>query len=142
VATRKKIGRPTKYTDEVANVLVEGIATGRTLGDACAIAGIDRETVARWIRKGDKGEEPFAVFATRMREAWVEYSDRMVRIIEQAAESDWKAAAWTLERRRPLVFGKERLVPDGLPARDSTEANDLSPEELRKRLRAVGDGGE
>lgn len=51
------MARPTKYTPDRVGRLLQAIRAGNTRRAACAYAGIDENTLARWIaRYGDFGE--------------------------------------------------------------------------------------
>jgi len=59
----------------------------------------------------------FAEFAEALTRARARAEMREVLLIVQHAKSDWRAAAWMLERRRPERYGRrqrvEHITPDG-----------------------------
>jgi hypothetical protein len=48
----------------------------------------------------------FAAFAVAVKEARLAAEPRHLRVIERASATDWRAAAWILERTRPEKFGR------------------------------------
>jgi transposase len=103
-------GRHSKLTAGVQEIFVETIARGGTQKAAAAMAGVGRETLRIWMQRGRAGEEPYASFEEAIRVADARAQDRRVRIIDEASEEDWRAAAWWLERRHPEDWGRQDRV--------------------------------
>jgi hypothetical protein len=98
------VGRPTKRTPHVEAALLQALRAGNTRKAACHYAGIDLHTLGRWMR--------FATFATAIEKAETDAEVRFVAQIANAAQDGtWQAAAWWLERRRPLDYGRTWLTP-------------------------------
>ena len=57
------MGRPSKYTDEIAADIVKDMRDGLTRECAAARAGITGGLFSQWMSKGMKGIEPFAAFS-------------------------------------------------------------------------------
>lgn len=109
--------------------LVDLVEAGNYLEDACGAVGIRPSVVYNWIRVGaewegetetiEPGEIPqnrrvFAEFSAAIARAREAATTRLVRKVERAASSDWRAAAWILERTRADRFGRlERLHVGG-----------------------------
>ena len=120
-------GRPTKLDATAANAIVAILQKGLTIDDACEAAGIDDSTFQRWMRRGEKvlkareprpGEKEFGEFCAAVKKARALGKVSNVTLIETAAASDWKAAAWLLERMYPHQFGRKYIRieaggPDG-----------------------------
>ncbi len=96
-------GRPTKLTPAVRAGLMESLRAGMTYAEACAELGISRETLRLW-RKGNPA------LCTSIGQAEAEAADTHITIINKAAEKNWRAAAWWLERRRPETWGQARSL--------------------------------
>mgnify|MGYP001136552653 CR=1 FL=1 len=97
------MARPTKYTPQTVARLLDGIRLGLTYRLAAAYAGIDYATFCRWRMR-------YASFATQLQEAEAHAAAVVMARIHHAAASDWRAAAWMLERRYPEDFGpRQRL---------------------------------
>jgi transposase-like protein len=83
-----------KATPARIEALLGALGTGCTRRAACAHVGIDQSTLYRWLldyrlrASVERAEADFAV--------------RCVEQIQEAALTDWDAAAWLLERRFPV----------------------------------------
>lgn len=92
-------GRPTKYTEERADKIVQAIRVGATFRLACQYAGIDEDTFAAWRKR-------YSDFAERVKEAEGAGAIGWLAVIEKASVKSWQAAAWKLERRYPHEYGR------------------------------------
>lgn len=118
-----------KYTREVHTTIVEGILEGLCKKHAAALAGISDDTLEAWLTDG---REQYADFARDVERAQAEFArDRMREIMTSARapqfedtaakkkkrkrHGDWKAAAWILERRFPLIYGNREGKRDDAP---------------------------
>jgi len=98
------MARPTKYTPETANRVLEGIRLGMTYRHAAMYAGIDETTLHRWRRR-------YAHFASQLQEAEGHAAAaNMARIRKAAMDGDWRASAWLLERRWPEDYGTRQRI--------------------------------
>jgi len=61
----KSVGRPTKFTDEVIDIIVSATARGCFAHVAAQAAGIDRVTFHRWMNDDTKSDFRNAVNAAR-----------------------------------------------------------------------------
>ncbi len=125
-------GRPTKLTPEIANQIVMAITTGNYIETAAAFAGIHKDTLYDWLKKGARAKSgPYQEFSDAVEKALAESEVRDVTLIANAAKDNWTAAAWRLERKHPERWGR----------RDRTEVTgkDGGPIEIadaRERLAA------
>ncbi len=108
-------GRPTKLDDDRAKRIVDALAIGATIRQACDAAGIDAATYHRWIERGNSGDpddDAYRDFRDAATRARTQAELRMVGVVQAAAASgkDWRAAAWYLERRRPDEWGRRDTV--------------------------------
>lgn len=102
------MARPTKLTPEIQDRIVTAIRAGNYMETAAAYAGIARSTFNEWIRRGAEEQEgPFAEFAAAVEQALAAAEARDVALIGQAAQKEWQAAAWRLERRLPERWGRK-----------------------------------
>jgi hypothetical protein len=109
-------GRPTKFTPEIRDVILRTLASGVGLETCAAVAGIDARTLAHWIKRGEEEQ------AAGNESEWVDFLRGVTRaraqvraslaanIRKAAAEGDWRAGAWMLERLDPQTFGKQATV--------------------------------
>lgn len=112
------MGRPTKCTPEVTELVCEALSFGVSWEAAAAHAGVAVSTVHNWIAQAaddvDGGQySEFLERTTRARDA---AEVRMARIVIQAAEDgDAKAAQWWLERRRGDSWSAKQTVTVDAP---------------------------
>lgn len=117
------IGRPTKLTPELQAEMVNIIRGGNYVETACAYVGLNKSTFYDWMKRGAreidrvkknpkarvrKDEQIYVEFSNAIKKAEAEAEARDVLIIAKAAESQWQAAAWRLERRLPSKWGRQR----------------------------------
>lgn len=120
-------GRPSKLTPEAKARILEALESGMFLKHAAEAAGVSASTLHLWIQKGagtwkdrEGGRElppdpEFAAFAADVAAARAKAVERCLRTITKAAaEGDWRAAAWFLERACPDEWGPREKV-EGVP---------------------------
>ena len=95
------MARPTDCTPELTEALCAELKLGMAIRAACQHVGIDDSTYRKWMTRGENGEEPFVTFRTAATRAKAEGVRALVVTVRKAAASDWRAAAWILERREP-----------------------------------------
>ena len=137
-------GRPTKLTPEVQDIIVDGINAGLTLGLTCARAGVARSTFYGWLEKGEAAKSGALMeFSDTVSRARADSALRLVSQITLQAPTDWRAAAFLLERRFPDDYGKRSEVTgkDGGPVKVETKTQhvfqptpELWDEVLRERV--------
>ena len=117
-----KLGRKDKRNDEqfVAN-LCQALKSGNTKKNACLLAGCSETQLYKWLRDSD-AEIPGTLanqFAESIKKSQAEAQNRNIVLIQKAAQTNWTAAAWYLERSDPNNWGKrekhEVSGPDGKP---------------------------
>lgn len=109
--TKKNTGRPSKLTADIQNKIIEAIRAGAYVETAAAYAGINKTTFYDWLKKGARGEAPaFVEFSNAVQKALASSEMRDIVTITKAAESQWQAAAWRLERKHPNRWGRRQHV--------------------------------
>ena len=89
----KKIGRPTKYTPEIAERIATRVAMGNYRETAAAAEGIAKSTFFEWLDR-------YSDFSDLIEKADAQAEGKRVKTILQAADGGkWQAAAWYLERK-------------------------------------------
>lgn len=108
------IGRPTSFTAAKASRIIESIRRGLPFKLAAAAGGISYNTFIRWRNEGSRPESArhLREFCHQVRVAESEAAERFLGLIETAAERNWQAAAWMLEKRYPDIFGKSAEPQD------------------------------
>lgn len=110
-AEAKKNGRPVELTDEVEQQIVDAVRAGNYMEVAAAFAGISKDTLFRWLRSGARGEsERFKRFSDAVKMAMASAEVRDVALVGRAAQTQWQAAAWRLERKAPDRWGRRDRV--------------------------------
>jgi hypothetical protein len=103
------MARPTKLTKEMQEKICDLIRRGNYLSTASKQAGVDRNTVRKWLDRG-KASKKGMYFEFRCAvDAAIAYAEvNDVEMIRKAAAIDWRAAAWRLKHRYPQRWGKTR----------------------------------
>ena len=115
------MARPTKLTPRVQKTVCAGIAVGLTFKLASERAGITDRSRIGWEKRGReemerianggrarKEEEPFLSFFQSVTRARAKSAYVLTAVIRAAAPTEWRAAAWLLERRFPEDYGYRR----------------------------------
>jgi hypothetical protein len=88
------MARITKRTDERVERILEALSSGQTRRVAAACGGVSDDTLRRWIQADTQ-------LSLRVSAAESQAQIALVACIRNAADHDWRAAAWLLERRDP-----------------------------------------
>lgn len=140
----KRKAKPTAKThktkigkfEKCGPTIVEAVRRGSSYRMACNIAGIHESTFYMWMKKGQTANHgKFVDFRHAVLKAESENGDRMLGLIQEHANKDWKAAAWVLERRHGFV-------KDGRIEYDQTEKVEMPTdtyELLRKQAVDLND---
>jgi transposase-like protein len=103
------MGRRTKLTPEVHNLIVEAIRVGNYVETSAQAAGISKQTLYRWLDQAedDNADQIYRDFRDALESARAEAEKMDLEIITRAAhDGSWQAAAWKLERRTPQRWGR------------------------------------
>lgn len=139
--TRRKRGRPTKYSPEVGARVIGAMRIGAIPKVAAGAAGVNQDTVYRWLREGNRmpprtrrnpapvdGEgrpilQTLRDFSEAYEKAMEACEVRQLQNINAAAAGNvdkgvtpqWMAAAWLLERRHPERYARpaQRVIHEG-----------------------------
>lgn len=96
---RPRMGRRSKLTPEVQERIATALRAGSYLEEAAQLAGVDRSTLWRWMAKGREARSgQFFDFCNVIQGAIAQAEVAAVARISAASQTDWKAAAWWLER--------------------------------------------
>lgn len=113
-------GRATKLTPELSNQLVGLIGGGCTVTTACEATGIVESSFYLWVAKGDRQRKGiYTEFSEAIRKARGTGKAALIARIQTAASTDWRAAAWMLERARGDEYSRQDVTtiqgPNGGP---------------------------
>lgn len=146
-------GRPTKFTPERRNQIISLIKAGNYLDTACQASGVTYSAFREWMKRGEleyerimeantskpkKSEQEFLDFFEAVQKAEATAEARNLTIINKAAEKNWQAAAWYLERRAPDRWGRRDRVQAELNHTGKVDGDlsysmkGLSTEELKR----------
>lgn len=132
-----------KLSPETAEQIVTLVRAGNYLDTAAAYAGVRKETLLLWLRKGRNATRgAYHEFAEQVDQALATAEVRDLALIGKAAETEWTAAAWRLERKFPGKYGR-RMRHEGeiaLQARPFLDFSKYTPEQLHalRDLLAIG----
>ena len=110
-------GRPTKLTPELQEKIVTAVRGGNYIETAAAYAGVSKDTLYAWLKRGARAthpNSPYRRFSDAIEKALAEAEMRDVLIIGKAAEEQWQAAAWRLERKFADRWGRQVQVKQEL----------------------------
>ncbi len=124
-AEPKKMGRPSTVTDEVVAKLEFYAVQGLTVRESAAVAGISCDAAYRFLRANSDFRRRIERLQTMTTIA------AKLRIVEAIKAGDVKAAQWWLERKLPEEFS---IKGRGAVSKRTKAVNDLSPEEIQRRL--------
>jgi transposase-like protein len=103
-------GRPSKFTPEVREKVLQALRMGHYRSVAATYAGISHETLRRWMKEAENStaDPEFRAFRNEIDVAESQAEVIDLGFIRQAArDGEWRAAAWRLERAHPDRWGKK-----------------------------------
>ena len=134
----RPMGRPTKLNARIVDLAEEAMNLGMTIDLASDYCGISRATFYAWLSAGRRHEDDMhADFLDAVRRGRARCVARLLATANAAAITDWRPAAWLLERR----FGFTRGMADDEAQRllETTTVN--STEDYRDLLRRAVEQG-
>lgn len=132
--TKRKIGRPSKYSDEMAEKICEKIANGRSLRSICAEDGMPTtSTVCKWLIENKEFSEQYA----RAREEQADsFADEIIDIADSVAPEAGEVAKaklqidarkWKASKMAPKKYGDkvEQQITGNLAIQADVKLSDL-----------------
>ena len=99
-----------KLTRKLVDQIVELKRDGLCDADIIAAIGVNQSTFYRWLKDGEDAKSGVKrALCTELKKAESEYKRSLLTTIKSAAMSRaqyWTAAAWLLERKYPMEYGK------------------------------------
>jgi len=83
--------------------LLEAIEAGNNVTDACILAKISRVTYHTWVKEKEGFEDQVLL-------AEVKCKNKHMKVIQDAAQKTWQAAAWWLERKHKSEYALRQEV--------------------------------
>lgn len=108
-ARRRSGRRPLIEDDDLVGRLVQYLQAGNTFRNTADLVGISERALFNWLERGETaadGDEQYVQFLQQVKTARATAQARRVARIELAAEHQWQAAAWLLERSDPEHWGR------------------------------------
>ena len=107
-----------KLTYKLVEEIVELKRDGLCDADIIAAIGVNQSTFYRWLKDGENAKTGVKrTLYTELKKAEAMYKKSLLTTIKSAAMSRaqyWTAAAWLLERKYPMEYGKmERKTDEG-----------------------------
>ncbi len=140
------VGRPTKLTSELTEEIAQYLRAGNYIETTAALVGINRDSIYEWLKRGAaeqerlkknprarlrKREELYVEFSDTVKKAQAQSEAMLVGLIGKAAQKNWTAAAWRLERKYPDKWGRTE--------RNAAQAEDDPVKELAKQIQDLRD---
>ena len=106
-----KLGRPTKYTEAVADDICERIARGKSLINICSELNLSYSQVMVWLKKYTDFTDKYA-HAREAQADW--YADEIISVIDNAksdrneierAKVKIEALKWVASKLKPKKYG-------------------------------------
>jgi hypothetical protein len=125
---------PSKFSRETVTAVLAGIGAGLPYRLAAEAAGISETTFHAWQqgrfpRGADKQLK--VEFSEQLTRAKGQSAARLTALISTAAQDDWRAAAWLLERRFPRDFAKDASLYERLDALEAS-LQETQPQPIRR----------
>lgn len=97
------MGRPTKLTQEMGDLICSLISEGKSLRKICALEGMPRiSTIMEWVVKGSRGEEKYKDFAEQYVRALELRAEYWAEEIVDISDDDSEDAIFTEDGKRLL----------------------------------------
>lgn len=127
------MARRGKLTPEIQREICQVIAAGNYIKVAAEYVGLPPQRIFDWMKKGENAKSGrYREFYDAVKKAQKQAEIRNVAIIQEAAQKQWQAAAWYLERKHPERWGRVRV--DVNHTGEVQITHKLSDEERAKRL--------
>jgi hypothetical protein len=98
----RDVGASTKdQRDSITKLLCDELEKGHSIRVACDKVGISEAAIYRWQRKAEAGDDEAIVLCRRLIAARARGFDQHVGKIKAAADDDWRAAAWLVDKLYP-----------------------------------------
>ena len=129
--TRISATRDAEEIEQKIDTMASAIRRGLSNRSAAIAAGITPANFYNWQRNAKSGQEPYASLWWKIQRAKEEGKLVLADHVYKAAERDWKAAAWLLERR-----AREFQRPDHSRPQTTEITQNITVEESKKKVEA------
>jgi len=122
---KRPVGRPRSITGEKKEKLLEYLSLGMSRKMAGKALGFSHTTIADEAKRNPE-------FSAQLDQAEGKGVAENLDTIKKASRSDWKAAAWMLERKYPEEYGRTTKH-----AMTDSHGRDLTPMERQKLAESI-----
>jgi transposase len=133
--------RPTVFTEETQQRIIEMLCDGMYLSRACIAAGISYQIFCHW-RKRWKEDDPAAArfhhFFDAIEQAIAIGEFTALRRLREGPQN-WQSLAWFLERRFPQRWGRKDREPVKSPPPPDKPLEEMTDEELDRYHQQIKD---
>lgn len=100
--------RATELTDEIHRRMCALLRAGNLVETALTVCGVEPLTHQQWLEQAETegADGPHRRYAEDVEQALAEAESIAVAVIAKHARTDWRAAAWYLERAHAGRWGK------------------------------------
>lgn len=126
-----------KLTEELAKEAIGLVSTGASNQDVINYLGVAESTFYAWLR--DPQNEAQTALAQGMKKAETKRKLWHLQRINKAAEGDWKASAWYLERRYPSEYARTQRITGTVETIQRPDALTEAIMETAKRMEGKRD---
>ena len=115
ITESNKPGRPSPYSEAIAQKIIDACRSGFTMEKAAELVGLEHKTVQGWVSKRP-------AFGSLIKKARKEHELSLLRSIEVAGEKSWQARAWLAERVYNYAQPSSRVEVAGAIAHGASPA--------------------
>ena len=124
--------RRTKYCTEIVDAICSGLAAGLSIRAVCGLVNISEQTYYNW--KNEHPDFNEAVNSTRPA-----FESQMLELIKEQAHTDWRAAAWILQKSYPDAYADKREVDFNMNKTDGSEQVLSFVKQVQDKLKSPAD---
>jgi len=135
LSKKSNAGRETKLNKEMIDEITGFIELGFTIKDTCEAVGIEQSTFFNWKNQGKRDREngiksEFLEFLESIKKGKHKIKQLMLSKIVQAANENWSAAAWWVERNFPEDYSlkpelRQKKTKANLKKNVNADINDI-----------------
>ena len=102
---------PSKIDSRIVDKICSGLRNGWYIETAAAYADISKVTLYKWLKLGAKQKKgPYRDFVNQVEIALELGEKKLFSHVESQMGSDWRAAAWALERKNARRWGRKETI--------------------------------
>lgn len=136
------MGRTRKLDDDLELKLLKHLRHGVSRRDSCAACSLGYSTFERWLKEGAdlEADHQLRGFRGRVQRAEAMAKIQLISAVRRASATEWKPAAWLLERKWPEEFGRRDHVTQEVTVREgeAQQVEDaMADPEMRKAMEDV-----